>query len=320
MRQVGSLPSESEANRFAAWLVTQHIDAHAEHENATWAIWVRDEDHLPKAREALAHFQANPQDARYKNAESSAEAVRREEERKRQKARENVVQMSSRWGVAGSTARRCPLVMILIGASVLVSLLNGFSERADTAAVWALLFHDPRVPASPEEAGDVFASIRAGQIWRAITPIFVHYGPVHLLFNMLMLLGMGGQVENRRGSLFMLLLVLALAVLSNVGQAVDAAVNNPRAYAFGGMSGVVYGVFGYVLIKMKFDRREPYPLSPITVWMMIGWFVLCIMRDYPPFDQMLGLIPPTANTAHAVGLFLGMAIAYVPLLVRGRAT
>ena len=328
MRQVGSLPSESEANRFAAWLVTQHIDAHAEHENSTWVIWVRDEDHLAKAREALAHFQATPLDARYKNVESSAEAIRREEERKRQKARSNVVQMSNRWGVAGSTARRCPLVLSLIAASILVMLLSGniaetnsrVERRVISPVESGLLFRDPRLPLTLEGTIDVFASIRLGEIWRLITPIFIHFGITHLIFNMLMLLGLGGQIENRRGTLFMLVLVLALAVLSNVGQAIDASVNNPSAFRFGGMSGVVYGVFGYVLIKMKFDRREPYPLSPITVWFAIGWFVLCIVRDYPPFDQMLGVIPQTANTAHAVGLFLGMAIAYAPLLVRGRAT
>jgi hypothetical protein len=46
------------------------------------------------------------------------------------------------------------------------------------------------------------------------------------------------------------------------------------------------------------------------------WFVLCILRDIPPFAGFLRAIPPIANTVHIVGLIAGAAIAYVPLLVR----
>ena len=107
MRQLGTLPNQTDAERLAAWLVTQRIDAHAEATGDEWAVWVRDEDHLPQAREALVHFQANPKDPRYRGAESEAERLRREEERERKKALGNIVEMRGRWssGIGGAARR-----------------------------------------------------------------------------------------------------------------------------------------------------------------------------------------------------------------------
>src|SRR5262245_3168682 len=125
MRQVGTLPNQRDALRFAAWLTTQQIEAHAEQEQDSWAIWVRDEDHLDQARDALAHFQANPQDPKYHDAERSAAALVKSEEAKRRQAVGNVVEMRGRWGNAatgGGVSRRCPLVLVMIGVTILVAI------------------------------------------------------------------------------------------------------------------------------------------------------------------------------------------------------
>src|SRR4051812_12393165 len=127
MRQVGTLNNETEAQRFAAWLVAQRVEAHAEQENGAWVIWVREEDQLPKARQDLAEFQKNPADAKYQGVERTAEAVAREAEEKRRQAQKNVVEMRGRWGVAGGMAgmtRRSPVVMLLIGLSAVAALLT----------------------------------------------------------------------------------------------------------------------------------------------------------------------------------------------------
>src|SRR5207247_3835974 len=88
---------------------------------------VRDEDQLPAAREALAHFRDHPLDARYQDAEQTAEALLRDEEARRRQALGNVVEMRGRWGSPmgmGSVKRRAPVVMLLIGISALVALLT----------------------------------------------------------------------------------------------------------------------------------------------------------------------------------------------------
>lgn len=315
MRQAGVITDEKEARRFAAWLLTQRIEAHTEKDSTGWAIWIRDEDHLAKAREALTHFQANPQDPKYRDVEGAADAIRQEEEQRRKKARENVVEMRGRWGTGlAGMSKRCPLVLALIALCILVTLLSHGGESGGGIVNW-LLFCDPRAVIEDGEIS-VWNSIRQGQVWRLVTPILIHGGITHLLFNMLMLLELGGQIETRRGTRYMLMLVLALAALSNIGQAIEAGLNDLEGFRFGGMSGVVYGVFGYLLVKVRFDNRERYRLSQITVIISLIWFVLCILRDYPPFDTSLSQwIPNIANTAHAVGFFAGMAIAYGPLLL-----
>ena len=136
------------------------------------------------------------------------------------------------------------------------------------------------------------------------------------VFNIFGLYSFGSLIEDRRRSRFFFLLVLALATLSDIGQAMESSFRH-HVPLFGGMSGVVYGLFGYVFIKARFDNKEQYFLSPGTTFMAMLWFTLCILRDIPPFDALLaGAVPPIANTAHAVGLLAGATIAYLPLLVR----
>jgi GlpG protein len=61
------------------------------------------------------------------------------------------------------------------------------------------------------------------------------------------------------------------------------------------MSGVVYGLFGYVWMRGHFDSASGYFLSrQDVIWMML-WLLVCCT----------GVIGPVANTAHAVGLLVG---------------
>jgi GlpG protein len=84
--------------------------------------------------------------------------------------------------------------------------------------------------------------------------------------------------------------VVVIAVTSNLAQYV---VSGP---AFGGMSGVVYGLLGYVWIRGRFDPRCGMVLHPTTVMMMMIWLGL----------GFTGAIPRMANTVHASGLIVGM--------------
>jgi GlpG protein len=106
------------------------------------------------------------------------------------------------------------------------------------------------------------------------------------------------MIEARQGTLQLALLVVVIAGLSNFGQ---YYVSGP---IFGGMSGVVYGLLGYIWIRGKFDPGSGLFLHPSTVNMMLIWFVLC-------YTNLLG---PVANTAHAVGLIAGIAWGYLSSL------
>jgi GlpG protein len=70
---------------------------------------------------------------------------------------------------------------------------------------------------------------------------------------------------------------------------------------FGGMSGVVYGLVGYVWMKGKYDPAAGLFLHPWTVIMVILWFFVCLT----------GYVGTIANAAHAAGLVLGVAWGYL---------
>ena len=108
---------------------------------------------------------------------------------------------------------------------------------------------------------------------------------------------LGGEIETRRGVARYLGLVLLIAVISNIGQ--YAATGSPL---FGGMSGVVYGVLGYLWMKERYDPASGMSLPPNCVFWMIGWFVLC----------WTGLVGPIANWAHTFGLAAGMLVGLLP--------
>ncbi len=324
MRQLAILQSETTARKLAAYLVTERIASHVESDKAGHILWVRDEDQLAKAKDILVHFQQSPSDPRYQGVEQSAESIRREEDRRRREKTSKVVEMRGRWGSGTGIGKRCPAVLAMIAASVLVAILTNSGDHAgDNAILRNLLFVDP-ILFTAEHIADqphFWTSILAGQVWRLITPIFIHYGWMHLVFNMWALFVLGGQIEERRGSLRFLLLALVLAIASNLGESLFAQLQLPESLAlFGGMSGVVYGTFGYVWMKAKFDNSAGFTISRETVFIMMVWFALCILRDFPPFDALLGGIMKdrVANTAHAVGLILGVAIGYAPVLLRKR--
>jgi GlpG protein len=306
MRQVGSLSNEQHAEVFADYLVAQGISAHAEEQDGQWVIWVRDENHLKTAAETLEVFAGNPEDTRYRDVSRQAAAVRQEELRRRQQARKNTIEMRTRWG--RGIARRAPLVTVLIGLSVLVAILTQFGEQI--APLKNRLTICPIEPVGENRIrfpSDYFHELKQGQLWRAVTPIFIHFGIIHLLFNMYMLYYLGSQIESRYGSVWFGVLVLVIAVTSNLGQTLLAQYFPGSPFGsgpnFGGMSGVDYGLFGYIWMKTVYDPGAGLYVSRQTVFMLMAWFLIC-------FGPWMSI----ANGAHAVGLATGMAFGYAPEL------
>ena len=64
----------------------------------------------------------------------------------------------------------------------------------------------------------VFGGLEDGHYWRLVTPIFLHFGVLHLVFNALWLGLLGSKIERAAGSVQALLLIITIAMVSNVGQ------------------------------------------------------------------------------------------------------
>ena len=75
---------------------------------------------------------------------------------------------------------------------------------------------------------------------------------------------------------------------------------------FGGMSGVIYGLLGYIWIR---NLLAPHPLIALPkelIIFMIGWLFVCMTGI---LDVLLGV--GIANAAHATGLLIGMLLGLV---------
>jgi len=185
-------------------------------------------------------------------------------------------------------ARWMPVTLIFITVSVVISLASSFGQNRQ---LWSPLFIS-------EYIGGGMREVLHGQIWRLFTPIFMHFGPFHLLFNMLWLFDLGGMLERVQGALRLGILVVIIAVVSNVAQYFWAGPD------FGGMSGVTYGLLGYVWIQGRLRPRSGLALHSYLVVMMLAWFVVC----------WAGVIGNVANMAQTLGLACGLALgrAYAP--------
>src|SRR5690606_26753736 len=103
-----------------------------------------------------------------------------------------------------------------------------------------------------------------------VTPVFMHFGILHILFNMTWLMQLGSVIEQEEGKGFFIRLFLVSAIFSNALQ--FFLTGNPL---FGGMSGFVYALFGYFWIMGLYKKPEVYGLEQSVIVIMIGWFILC---------------------------------------------
>jgi GlpG protein len=135
-----------------------------------------------------------------------------------------------------------------------------------------------------------------GEFWRLLTPVFLHFGVLHLVFNMMWFYQLGGMIEARQSSLRLVLLVVVTGIFSNLAQYL--VTKDPQ---FGGMSGVVYALAGYVWMRGKHDRASGLFLNEQSVTILLVWLAVCFT----------GFLGPVANYAHLGGLVSGMAIGRV---------
>jgi GlpG protein len=142
------------------------------------------------------------------------------------------------------------------------------------------------------------ATLTSGQVWRLITPDFLHFSWTHIIFNSVMLWFLGSQIEWIDGRARLVALFLVTSLSANLLQYL---VSGPL---FGGLSGVVYGILGYCWLSQQRQPRFQFPPALVTfalVWMVIG---------FTPIPEMIG-VGRMANEAHLGGFIGGLAVAAV---------
>ncbi|MEQ6918435.1 rhomboid family intramembrane serine protease [Halomonas aquatica] len=147
--------------------------------------------------------------------------------------------------------------------------------------------------------GNLGETLASGQVWRLLSPAFLHFGWMHLIFNMLWLWYFGRQVEALQGSLRMLTLLLVAGIGANLAQYAAGTV------LFGGMSGVDFALLAYVWLMSRRAPRSGFFVPQMLVVFMLGWLVFA-MTD---MAAMVGF-GNVANEAHLGGLVVGLALGW----------
>jgi len=137
-----------------------------------------------------------------------------------------------------------------------------------------------------------------GDYWRLVTPLFLHAGWEHFLFNSLALLQLGSLVEIFFGHLKFCLIY----IISGLFGSLAGAIFRPEMISVGA-SGAIFGLLGALLY---FSIRKPLTARKIfgrSLWLMLG-VNLCLGFLIPGIDYYghLGGLIGGLLSAYAIGL------------------
>lgn len=208
-------------------------------------------------------------------------------------------------GVLG-TLRAVPVTTLLL----LASFCGAALVETDGWLGWVhwLTFTDFAIVEGRLELEPVAETYARGQYWRLLTPVFLHFGLAHLVFNMLWVWVLGRQLERARGGGTLLAVLLIAGAGGNIAQYLTSG-----SVLFGGMSGVVYGLLGYLWIwtRLTGDPRTALPRG--VFGFMLAWLLICMSGVLQAFG--FGAI---ANAAHVAGLAFGALLGAGAALLYSR--
>ncbi|MES2603942.1 MAG: rhomboid family intramembrane serine protease [Pseudomonadota bacterium] len=182
-----------------------------------------------------------------------------------------------------------PLTLILIVVCCVLWLLAPL-ERP-TPWTYALRFPDFSLGTGTIVLSRVLDSFGVLEFAKMLTPILLHGGLLHLAFNMMWLWELGRRIEWVQRWLSFAGTIIVIALFSNTIQYFEGGHTN-----FGGMSGVIYGLFGYIWMWQLFDPRKGLSLPRSLIIYML---VMLALFTYLDLDMI-------ANAAHMGGLLTGI--------------
>ena len=274
--EVGTLPRQDMAFKFADFLNSRGIKATAKPGfGVNYIVYVAQEKDVSIAKLELLRFGNNPF-AREYNQASWAQG--------RKVKREKVIGDNSWLSFSMGTYRWTPFSVtsgleILCLLLFVLSLVPGIEQALLSSLAWF-------------SWGQITESF---ELWRVVTPILLHSGLLHIAFNMVMFEAFARPVERFMGHGKILYLVLSIAIFSNILQFIFLQGQG----IFGGMSGVVYGVIGYMaIISRRHDIPEALRLPP-------GLFMVSVI-----FIGIGFFMSGIANLCHLGGFIMGVLLAF----------
>ncbi|MBL6906020.1 MAG: rhomboid family intramembrane serine protease [Pseudomonadales bacterium] len=266
-----SLPIEVNLLRFSQLLSSQGVAHRITEESGEQVIWVQDEPHARLLKEMLETWSFEQSSSAN---EASADAGQR---------------LFNPLSVVLNLVRaflRAPVSFILILACLLVALVSLLGTQPQRVA---FLFY-PVLDNTGLFA--LLGSIESPwELLRSLTPMLLHFGELHLVFNLMWLWYFGRQLEVIQPRWLTITLILFCSVAGNTTQYLYTGFNN-----FGGMSGVVYGLVGYTWIIHRFMPRSQLRINNS----MFVVFVIALITMELVASAFI------ATAAHVGGLLAGL--------------
>ncbi len=166
-----------------------------------------------------------------------------------------------------------PVTTSVVTAAIVVSLLS-----------WSRVRQIDWLVADPERIWD-------GQLWRLFTSVFLHGNVIHLAFDVWFIWLFGKATEQWMGSLRFMGFFVATAIGPLAAEVLAGGAGI-------GLSGVGYGLFGFLYALRRDEEFAAQLMTPNVVMTLVVWFFLCIALTYLK-------IMPVANVAHGAGAVIG---------------
>lgn len=285
--QVAEFPGDEDLSGFSRFLHQQGVGHRVTEEGGRLCLWVHGED---SANQLLQQLKNNPQ-------------LHLQFQDHQEPDRENLAAQTLAPGSMALALNigRFPVTLGLIFLGMLGALL----VWQDRSFQWLPWFTAQDFVVSGNRIGFYYLedALRDGQVWRLITPIFLHFGIFHILFNALWLWEFGRRIEPVLGKTRYLFIITLIAIASNLLQ---YWWQGPSM--FGGLSGVLYGLLGFIWMRQRFYPGELEPLLPSIIGFMLFWLVLCMTGAVNFF-----ISGQVANAAHLGGLITGMLLGFAPI-------
>lgn len=195
-----------------------------------------------------------------------------------------------------STLKRLPVTVAMVAVSLVIfALIGAFGDLL----IVALTIVPIGIVGGELTYGSLTETLTSGQVWRLLSPAFLHFGWMHLIFNLMWVWYFGRQVEALQGRRTLLMLLVVAGVLANLAQYATGTV------LFGGMSGVVYALLGHVWLMSRRVPGSGFFVPQMLVVFMLGWMVFTM-------TDMAGLVGfgNVANEAHLGGLIVGLVTGW----------
>ncbi|WP_111657174.1 rhomboid family intramembrane serine protease [Isoalcanivorax indicus] len=259
------------AHLLVAALRGDGIAARVRDEQGEVVLYLQDAARFDEARALVELFLRNPADPRFAGAAWQASAPAQARQDGDRGDLDQPPLFSGAW-----LSSMGPVTRAVLGVTLVVFLAQQFMGPT----VYRYLMF-------PESLG-----MLALEPWRAVTPMLLHFGLLHLAFNLLWWMELGRIIERFQSGPQLVGVTLVTAVVSAMAQFLASGP------AFGGLSGVVYGLLGYLWIYGKVNPQAGYGLRREIVLFMLAWLVICYV----------GLAGIVANEAHLFGLLSGCAL------------